>query len=382
MKNHYRLVVYFFFISLIISACSSGKKLLETGNYHDAVVKSVERLRRNPSSKKARVTLQEAYPLAKETYLRDIENLKASNNPFQWTKTAYTYESLNSMYEEIQRSPAAKRIVPNAQNYYGQMSHVRNMAADEQYNAGMKAFNTNSREGAKTAYFHFMDANGFVNGYKDVSRKMKDAKYAATLKVVVNQVAVPSRIYRNSGEQFHDNVANYLRRIENKEFVRFYSFSQAEKQGIQADQIIKMQFEDFVVGETHTFQQLKEVVSDSIKIGDFTNDKGEKKDIIGTVRAELTTNKMEVISKGILSLQIISGRTNARIHQEDFAGQFIWFNEWGGYNGDKRALTNEELRMVKNRSVNPPPPQQLFLEFTKPIYTRLSNRLRRFYADY
>ena len=91
---------------------------------------------------------------------------------------------------------------------------------------------------------------------------------------------------------------------------------------------------------------------------------------------------MEVISKGLLSLQIVSGRTNSRIHKEDFVGQYVWFNEWGGYNGDKRALTNDELKMVKQRRVNPPPPQQMFLEFTKPIYTRLTTRLRRFYNNY
>jgi len=382
MQNLTKIISYFFILSIVASACSSGKKLLESGNYHDAVTKSVERLRKNPNSKKAKETLKEAYPLAKGQYLNDIENLRASNDPFLWTKTVYAYENLNDLYEEIQRSPAALKVVPNVQNYYNKMSNVRNSAAGEQYDAGIKAFNTNNREGAKQAYFHFLDANGFVNGYKDATRKMKDAKYAATLKVVVNQVAVPSRISRNSGERFHDDIANYLRQIENNEFVRFYSYGQAEKQNIKADQIIKMQFEDFVVGETHTFQQLKEVASDSIKIGEFTNDAGKKKDIIGIVTAELTTNKMEVISKGLLSLQIISGRTNARIHQEDFVGEFVWFNEWGNYNGDKRALTNQELRMVKRRRINPPPPQQMFLEFTKTIYTRLTTRLRRFYNDY
>lgn len=382
MKSLTNQITYFVIVSAIAFACSSGKKLLESGNYHDAVSKSVERLRKNPNSKKAKETLREAYPLAKSQYLADIQNVKSSNDPFKWTKTVFAYESLNNLYEDIKRSPAALKVVPNAQNYYGHMDHTRNMAAGEQYDAGINALRSNNREGAKRAYFHFLDANGFVNGYKDVARKMKDAKYAATLKVVVNQVAVPSRVYRASGEQFHDDVANYLRRIENNEFVRFYSFSQADKAGIKADQIIRMQFDDFVVGETHTFQQLREVESDSIKIGEFTNDKGEKKDIIGTVKAELTTNKMEVISKGLLNLQIISGRTNSSIHREDFTGEFVWFNQWGNYNGDKRALNKEELRMIKNRRVNPPPPQQMFLEFTRPIYSRLTTRLRRFYDNY
>jgi len=40
------------FILIIISGCSSGKKSLEHGNYYDAVLQSVSRLRQNPNQKK------------------------------------------------------------------------------------------------------------------------------------------------------------------------------------------------------------------------------------------------------------------------------------------------------------------------------------------
>jgi hypothetical protein len=93
-------------------------------------------------------------------------------------------------------------------------------------------------------------------------------------------------------------------------------------------------------------------------------------------------NRMEIISKGILSLEIVDGRGNSRILLESFPGEFIWFNEWGNFNGDERALTKEDKLIVKNAQVLPPPPQQLFLEFTRPIYARLTNRLSGFYKNY
>ncbi|MFY0651146.1 MAG: membrane lipoprotein lipid attachment site-containing protein [Cyclobacteriaceae bacterium] len=369
--------------AFVLASCSSGKKMLEKGQYYDAVVKSVDRLRSSPGNKKARQTLKQAYPLAKDYYLSGIENLRVSNHPFQWSETVYTYNRLNNMYEEIQRSPAAKEIIPNAENYYHLVEGAKQNAAEEQYQAGTAALNNNSRESAKKAYFHFLDADGFVQDYKDVKNKIGQAKYEATLKVVVNQVAVPSRTYNQPAEQFHDKVADFLRRLETSEFVRFYSYSQAKKEGIDyPDQIVKMQFDDFIVGETHTLQQIREVKSDTIKVGEVTLDDGTKKDAMGVVKAKMTVNRMEIISKGILSLEIVKGNGDSRVLLQNFPGEFVWFNEWGNFNGDERALTKEDKLIIKNAQVPPPPPRQLFLEFTKPIYVQLTNRLRGFYKNY
>lgn len=357
--------------------------MLEQGNYYTAVIKSVERLRSSPGNKKAIQTLKQAYPLAREVSLTNINNLRSSNNPFQWTETVYAYNRLNNLYEEIQRSPAAKEVVPSPSNYYQFLEGAKSNAANEQYQAGLTALNTNTRDGAKRAYFHFLDADGFFQGYQDVKEKIDQARYAATLKVVVNQVAVPSRVYNEPGEQFHDKVADFLRRLETSEFVRFYSFAQARKEGIEnPDQVVKMQFDDFIVGETHTLQQIRELKSDTVKVGEVTLDDGKKKEVMGVVKAKMTVNRMEIISKGILSLEIIRGSGDVRILLESFPGEFVWFNEWGSFNGDERALTKEDKLILKNGQALPPPPKQMFLEFTKPIYVRLQNRLREFYKNY
>ena len=58
----------FIILILIISACTSGKKSLEQGNYFDAVIKSVDRLRKNPSHGKSKATLRKAYPIAISFY--------------------------------------------------------------------------------------------------------------------------------------------------------------------------------------------------------------------------------------------------------------------------------------------------------------------------
>ncbi len=54
------------FIVLILSACSSGKKAYERGNYYEAVMQAIGRLRQNPDHKKSMETLRSSYPLAVE----------------------------------------------------------------------------------------------------------------------------------------------------------------------------------------------------------------------------------------------------------------------------------------------------------------------------
>jgi hypothetical protein len=60
----------------------------------------------------------------------------------------------------------------------------------------------------------------------------------------------------------------------------------------------------------------------------------------------------------------------------------VWQSEWGTFKGDERALTKKQLDICKLREVPPPPPQDLFIEFCKPIYAQVTGNLERFYRSY
>jgi len=67
---------------------------------------------------------------------------------------------------------------------------------------------------------------------------------------------------------------------------------------------------------------------------------------------------------------------------EKFPGEFVWYCEWGSYNGDERALTSKQLKISKLKEIAPPQPQDLFIEFTRPIYNQLTNKINSFYRNY
>lgn len=381
MKRLIQTQSILFSLLIVVAGCSSGKKAYQKGDYYSAVVKAVDRLRSNPNHKKSVQALENAYPLAIKYYEDQIRNQLSADNPDKWVSVVSSYNTINNMANEINRSPGALAVIPNPVTYYSELADAKESAAEEQYNRGVEFLAMNTRESAKDAYYRFVNANGYVPGFKDVNDKIDEAKYIATLKVVVDQIPSVSK-YSVSSDFFQDQVESYLRSGYASEFVRFYNFKEAEEENLNPpDQILRLFFDDFVVGETHVEKTVREVSQDSVKVGEATIGDSTV-NVYNTVKAELTTYRKEVISNGRMAMEIIDGFSNGVLSSQKFTGEFVWYSEWGNFNGDGRALTKEQLAICNSEEVPPPPPQDLFLEFTRPIYSQLTNSLDSYYGRF
>jgi hypothetical protein len=369
-------------ISLLILAgfaCSTGKKAFQEGDYYAAVLQAVERLRDNPESKKSIETLKLAYPLALSTYKDEVDQLLRSQDPFRYSGVVERYEKLNKMSDEIRHCPAAINVVKNPEYFGEQLAAARQKAAPEAYEAGLQLLKQGTRESAKEAYYQFLNADRFVPGFRDVKSMIEKAKFDATLKVIVESIPVSGR-YKISSDFFYDQVYSFLAKGLRQEFVEFYDPAAAKKLPY-SDEILVMEFDDFVVGATSDKDSEKEFTSkDSVKVG-TTKVNGQTIDVYNKVKAKLTTHRREVISTGVLVVQIVDSRTNKAKAVQKFPGTFTWVTEWANYNGDERALTPQQLELCKRKPMMPPPPQDLFLEFTKPIMEQLKGFLRNYYRN-
>lgn len=378
-----RKLIFLFFIPLILSSCSSGKRAYEQGDYYDAVVKAVNRLRSKPNHKKSKETLRNAYPLAVSTMEADARQALSSNSPLKSKNALRVYERLHMLHDEIRRSPGALRVIPNPNNYFNTINDLKPQAAFEAYNEAERFMAIGNRESAKQAYFLYLEANEFVPGYKDVVQKSDEALFEATLKVLVRQIPVPTQ-YTLSSQFFQNKVEEFLQGSFNtNQFVRFYTPEAAEKTDLPyIDHYIEIAFDDFSVGNTFIQEKEEILQKDSVEIAQIELEDGSKKPVYGTVNAKLTRFRKQVVSNGLLSLQIRDAHTNAVLSTEKFNGEFIWFSEWGFFNGDERALDEEHLQIVQQREVPPPPPQDMFIEFTRPIYNQLTRSLDNFYRRF
>jgi len=369
-------------IALFLIACSSGKQAYERGNYYEAVMKSVNRLRQNPDHSKSIEALQNAYPLAIEYYENEAKNEIASNSPYKWKNAIQSYNNINALYEAIRQCPGCKQAVPNPKNYYAEIGPLKEKAAEESYNAGIAALMKGNRNDSKQAYFNFADAQHFVPGYKDVVEYLDKAKFEATLKVIIEQIPVPAR-YNLSGGFFQDKVEEFLHNnYTDQTFIKFYTPEEAKLVNLPyADQIMRIQFDDFSVGNSVLREKEETLTKDSVKVGEAKVD-GKTVPVYNTVKAKLTTYRKELTSNGLLSMVVVDAKTNGILTTQKFNGEFVWVSQWARFNGDERALTDQQLKICQLREQQPPHPQDLFLEFTKPIYNRLVPAVRGFYQNY
>jgi hypothetical protein len=372
----------FILLAGLLSACSSGKKAYERGNYYEAVMQAIGRLRQNPDHDKSKETLRNSYPLALEWLETDAKNQIASNSPTKWKSALQSYESINAMYEAIRQSPGALKVIPNPKNFYAEIGPLKEKAAEELYTSGINSLMKGTREEAKRAFYQFSEANAYSPNYKDVLEYQAKAKFEATVFVVVDQVAVPTR-YNLSGGFFQDKVEEFLHNnYPEKGFVQFFTPEEAKQVNLaRTDQVLKLQFDDFTVGNTTVNEREETVKKDSVKVGEAKVD-GKTIPVYNTVSAKLITTRKEVVSEGLLSMIITDAKSGGVLTHKKFPGRYVWFATWGRFNGDERALTTDQLNMCKRKEVQLPDAQSMFLAFANPIYDQLIPSIRSFYQNF
>jgi hypothetical protein len=377
-----RILLISTILGSILFSCTTGKKAFERGDYYSATLQAVNRLRNNPNSSKALQAVKDSYPMSLNYFQGKIDYALNTNSPFKYTEVVDYYEKMNRLSDEVSRCPAALKIFPKVNYYTSELARAKMLAAEEQYDAGLKNEKLNTRLAWKDAYFNFLQADRFAPGYKDVKNRMEEAKYNSTIRVIVEQIPV-SRKYQLTSDFFLNQIIENLSRNRPNEFVEYFSPESADKAGIKyPDQLLRMNFDDFVIGQVYDKESVREISRDSVEVGTVTLADGKKVKAYNTVKAKLIVNRRELISKGVLDVTVVELSNNRVITQRKFPGQFVWFVEWASFNGDERALNNEQLAMCKRKPIPPPGPQDLFMEFTIPIFNQVTPFLKSFYQQY
>lgn len=381
-----RKYFYFFFIGiLLLNSCSTGLKSLQQGNYYDAIMKAANRLSSDPDNRKASQVISEGYPMAVTYYQEEIDKVLTSNDPFRWKRTLDIMQTVNQMSDEIRRIPAARKLVSSPKTYTSELVDVQNRAAQEFYDAGLDALGRKTRETAKLAYFHFQHADGLVRGFKDTRQKMMLAKDLATLKVVVEQIPVNGK-FEYSAQFFYDNVFQMLnQQFQEKDFVHFFSPEEAENARLKyPDMVLQMGFYDFFIDRPQHFEEQQEL---SKQIEEKYQVKISKDSTVTRTRMIPKKGKIKILtdqvaSGGLLELKAVEFQSQKIVFTDKIPGQFTWQNKYGIFVGDHEVLTNELSAILNNKMIMPPPAQDMFVLFTKPIFNQLSEKLTNYFRQY
>lgn len=354
----------------VLQACSSGKAALSHGNYYEAVLESVNRLRSSQDNKKAKAVLQQSYPLAVEYIETGIKNGIAADEPRKWRNAVKGYEQINYMNDQIKTSLGAMKVITQPMSRYAELKEVRPKAAEESYNEGINAMMKNSREDSKRAYYAFKEANDFESGYKESIEMMTQAEFNATLRVAYEEINASTVNYSLQP------VINSLKR----QFLSFRPMNQ--KDTVPPHQTLRLVYNGFRDDGPARITTSNETLSKEVKTGEQKKGAdGKMVDVMVNVSAKVIYFKKTKTARSSTMLTITDASTQAVLENETIEGRATWQYEWATYTGDARALSSTVQNLIKLREATPND-RDLFNQAQRNLENNLEQRLKRFYSQY
>ncbi len=356
---------------LLLESCSSGKGAYKHGDYYQAVLEAVEHLRSKPDHKKSKEVLSLSYSAAVSYLETEIQNRITANDNAKWRVAVQNYSRINRLYEEINRSPGALKVIPHPVSKFQELNDVKLKAAEESYEMGLLAMLKNTREDAKQAYFLFREANTLTPEYRESIEMSTQAKFNATLKVVVEPFTINATSWN-----FEPTVFGYRA----NEFVRFYTPQEAQNENLQRiDQYLTVTVNNYTESLPNITKRTQDV-RDSVKTG-------EKKvnnvavPVYSNVTAKITTFEKTVRARCSLNLIITDGSSKADIRNTPIISEQTWSSEWAIYTGDVRALA-QNMRRLTERKEPFMSNNHLREQVRQDLERKLSNTVAAFYRNY
>lgn len=364
-------------------ACSSGKRLYEKGEYDGAVMKASQRLKQAPNNAKAKNTLRNAYTLALKTHLDAIQQADSFRTENYYDITLSNYTALYNLEQTIKFCPACLKVVKNLYEVDIKLAQTKNDALAFYYKRGSDYLALGGKTNARKALIDFNKVVSIQYNYKDIGTQVNQAKWEASEKIVINHIPMHSKSNSISNEFLEKKILEYCyNNIQANRLVQFLTPEEAKRENIlMPDQIIDIYFDDFIVGQTYVKENNQEYKKDSVIMG-TTNVNGKEQSVYGSVKASIRSFEKTVVSSGLMNLSISKPSSNSTLLTEKIPGTYTWVCKWGNYNGDSRALSKDLISLCQGKEQMPPMPQDLFIEFTKPIYSQLTSRLNSFYNSY
>jgi hypothetical protein len=355
---------------LLLDSCNSGKSAYKHGDYYDAVLASVSKLRQSPDNKRSKEILNLSYQAAVNFLQTDAKNQLDANANFKWRNAVQSYEKINTLYEQIRTSPGALKVIPNPISKYNELTEAKNNAAEEAYNAGVQAMLKNTRADAKDAYFLFKESDGYAPGYREAIEMINQAEYNATLRVSFDETNA-------SRENFslQPSVRNAQR-----QFLKFYTTSEASATKDPIDHNLKLVYRGSLLPQNPSTSSNTDELEKDIKVGEKLVN-GKKEPVYEKAKAKITTYSKSISAESIALVEITDLKAGSKLVDQTITGRSSWQYSWATYSGDARALNDSQKGLVQKKEAYPPG-EQLVEKARQDLVNNISNQLKNFYSKY
>ena len=368
MKTFTRTLL-FLSVGFFVNACTSGKTALKHGDYYEAVLESIHRLRESPSNKKATTVLTQAYPMAIDYVETGIQNGIKSDDPKKWRNAVAGYQKINFINDQIKTSLGAMKVISNPQTRFNELANAKDKAANEAYEEGINFMMKSTRADYKQAYFDFKDANDFKQGYKESIEMMTQAEFKATIRVSFEEIN-SSRFNYGS---FQPTISSL-----NRLFLSIKPI--AQKDTIAPDQNLRVIFTGFQQNRPSVTSRTENIAK-QIKTGERKGPDGKTQDILETVSSNVVYFHKTVTCDAYATVTITDASNNSVLQSLNISGPVNWTYDWATHQGDQRALGSSVMNLIQRREASPSD-QDLFNQAIHNLQSNLGQQLKSFYSQY
>ncbi len=384
MKKFTLLLIVVFFLG----ACNSSKKIqkeISNGNYDFAIRSAVKKLRKNPNKKKKQpiiILLEKAYSKAVEEDLRNLEKYKIDSNPAVIEDIYSTYKSLDDRQEFIRPilplhiNKENRDAVFKMENYNQKIEDSKNSLSDFLYARAKELLDNKDIYSARKAYDDLTYLNDINPNFKDVESLLEEAHYMGTIFVKLDLINDTNQIIPFRLEEDLLDIDTYGL---DKFWTKYHSNPQEDTDYTFE---LALLFKQIDISPEKIFEE-KIPISKTIKDGFeyLVDDNGHvmldslgnriKVDKFIDVKATLYKIHQEKAARILANVEIVNLQNNQLIDEFPIDREFVFVNDFADLEGDKRALSPEQIELLNQREAPFPTNEQMIYDTGQEIKNSL-----------
>ena len=374
-----KILLQFLSILILYSSCTTTRNYLERPGEDKTFFDIIKRLNKKSTDEDATKALATVYDQVKERHLKKIATYHNNSEITRWDKLNIEYTVLQNMYNAIDNSPAASKLVTPV-SYSQEIADIRKAAAEDYYQLGDNYFSNNTREDARLAYNAYKKAGAWVKDYKDSKEKMEDAFNSSIINVMINPIQDNSFFfntgwgnmgYNYSNEYFQQNLVRDLGgKYATRYPAKFYTEMEASNNNVQPDWVVDLTLRNMDIPRPSVYSYSRNV-SKQIEVNRDT----AGKPIYQTVYATINIQRQSFIARAQMDVAIVDMASRRSITYDTYSDTYTWEEEIATFSGDRRALSNNDLAIIGRSSYNMPRREDILNELYRNIYPQVKNRI-------
>ena len=380
------------FSSLLLSACHTAQRYIESGNYDDAISFCVNKLR-GKSKKKTELVkgLEQAFKKAQARDLNTADHLIADGRPENWERINALHRQISARQNKIApllplTSKDGSRAKFECVNIGKLESESREKAAEYLYNCAedlLQQAEKGDRLAAREAYNTLKSLETrYFRQYKNKDRMLQDARSLGTTHILFE---IKNQSDKALPREFMDRMLAIGTYDLDSEWKAFHFKSDSR---IPVDYRVVFNLRQVDISPERVSERN---YSDEKEIQDgydyVLDERGNvKKDTAGNdiktphyvrIRADvLEVFQSKAVRVGGM-LEIFEAERNNRLDTRDLGAEVRFENYASTFRGDERALSDESHRRIGNRPLPFPTDADMLLQAAERLKPNLRDELRQ-----